>query len=585
MEQTSYIRKHKYFGIKKYDIKKFSSIVLALLMFLTSVLGAFPNKVYAQSNIIRELTVNKTEIMQGQSFTVSVKFGGSGTKVVEGQTEEINFALGNTKIDLPRTPIELRNSSGNILGEVTFSDNKAIMKFNKLAASLDDIEGGFDFYVTGYWAKDLNTPGEGSIDISYSGGTKRVKFINKESGTATDNIYSKKGVWSRYHQDGNRLDWVFTFNAAHKRTETDTTFSVEDTLDNTMEWDTDENNKNQYRVEVYGKWVNLEQAKQMKIGIEFNGKKLKINVPSYIFLDNQWVRPLDGKELTIRLTAKVTEETMNNKSIKYVSNESKTNVTGVDWEIDPKETKDSVEIMRSGGWATGTKPGELKIIKKLQNKDIPIKGVEFILEREDKQDIEVREESGYVNKGKSIVLTTNDEGIANIKGLRAVKYVLKESKAPEWIAFDVNQPITKTFEVKESDSEGTELTIENNKKTINIEVEKIWKDANGQIITSPENIKVQLYRDGEKVGPEVELSSNKTKHIWKNLDISDDSGKLYNYEVKELDSNKSAVNQSGSIKINQRSYEVSYDGNMKDGFTITNKEKTPWTPMIPPTRD
>ncbi|MCY7130603.1 hypothetical protein, partial [Streptococcus gordonii] len=326
--------------MKKYGIMKFSSVVLSLLMLFTSVLGAFPNKVYAQSNIISELTVNKTEITQGQSFTVNVKFGGSGTKVVEGQTEEINFALNNTKIDLPSSPIELRNSSGVILGEVTFVNNKAIMKFNKLAASLDDIEGGFDFYVTGYWANDPNTPGEGSIDISYNGGTKRVKFINNESGTTTENIYSKKGVWSQHHPDGNRLDWVFTFNAAHKSADTDTTFTVEDTLDNTMEWDTDENNTNQYRVEVCGKWVSLEQAKQMNIGIEFNGKNLKISIPTYIFVDNQWVRPLDGKELTVRLTAKVTEETMKNKSIKYVTNESNPNVTGVDWEIDPKEAKD-----------------------------------------------------------------------------------------------------------------------------------------------------------------------------------------------------------------------------------------------------
>ena len=571
--------------MKKYGIMKFSSVVLSLLMLFTSVLGAFPNKVYAQSNIISELTVNKTEITQGQSFTVNVKFGGSGTKVVEGQTEEINFALNNTKIDLPSSPIELRNSSGVILGEVTFVNNKAIMKFNKLAASLDDIEGGFDFYVTGYWANDPNTPGEGSIDISYNGGTKRVKFINNESGTTTENIYSKKGVWSQHHPDGNRLDWVFTFNAAHKSADTDTTFTVEDTLDNTMEWDTDENNTNQYRVEVCGKWVSLEQAKQMNIGIEFNGKNLKISIPTYIFVDNQWVRPLDGKELTVRLTAKVTEETMKNKSIKYVTNESNPNVTGVDWEIDPKEAKDSVEIMRSGGWATGTKPGELKIVKKLKNKDIPIKDVEFILEREDKQDIEVREESGYVNKGKSIVLTTNEEGIASIKGLKATKYILKENKAPEWIAFDINQPITKTFEVKDSDSEGKELTIENDKKTINIGIEKIWKDANGQIITSPENIKVQLYRDGKKVGQAVELSSVKTKYSWENLDVSDDNGKLYNYEVKELDSDENAINQNGSIELTGKWYGVSYEGSMKDGFTITNKEKTPWTPMTPPTRD
>ncbi|MFM1602529.1 Cna B-type domain-containing protein [Helcococcus ovis] len=571
--------------MKKYGIMKFSSVVLSLLMLFTSVLGAFPNKVYAQSDIISELTVNKTEITQGQSFKVNVKFGGSGTKVVKGQTEEINFDLTNTRIGLPSSPIELQNSSGDILGEVTFDNNKAIMKFNELAASLEDIEGGFDFYVTGYWAKDPNTPGQGSIDISYNGVIKSVKFINYKSGTTTENIYSKKGVWSQNHKDGNRLEWVFTFNAAHKSADTGTTFTVEDTLDNTMEWDTDTNNTHQYIVNVCGKWVSLEQAKQMQIGIKFNGKNLQISIPNYILDGDQWVKPLDGKELTVRLTAKVTEETMKNKSIEYVTNKSNPNVTGVDWKIDQKEAEDSVEIMRSGGWATGTKPGELKIVKKLKNKDIPIKDVEFILEREDKQDIEVREESGYVNKGKSIVLTTNEEGIASIKGLKATKYILKEKKAPEWIAFDIKQPITKTFEVKDTDSEGKELTIENDKKTVNIGVEKIWKDANGQIITSPENIKVQLYRDGKKVGQAVELSSVKTKHSWENLDVSDDNGKLYNYEVKELDSDENAINQNGSIQLVGKWYGVSYEGSMKDGFTVTNKEKKPWTPMIPPTRE
>ncbi len=31
-------------------------------------------------------------------------------------------------------------------------------------------------------------------------------------------------------------------------------------------------------------------------------------------------------------------------------------------------------------------------------------------------------------------------------------------------------------------------------------------------------------------------------------------------------------------------YGVGYAGSMKEGFTITNKEKTPWAPMIPPIR-
>ncbi|TFF63706.1 Cna B-type domain-containing protein, partial [Helcococcus ovis] len=43
--------------------------------------------------------------------------------------------------------------------------------------------------------------------------------------------------------------------------------------------------------------------------------------------------------------------------------------------------------------------------------------------------------------------------------------------------------------------------------------------------------------------------------------------------------------KSYAIQLVGKWYGVSYTGNMKDGFTITNKEKTPWTPMIPPTRN
>lgn len=106
--------------MKKSSFKGFSSIILALLMILTSLFGTFTNEVYAQRSIMMDLSVNKTEIRQGQNFTVIVKFGGPGTKVSEGQTEEITFDLADTKIELPKSPIELRDKSGHLLGNVEF---------------------------------------------------------------------------------------------------------------------------------------------------------------------------------------------------------------------------------------------------------------------------------------------------------------------------------------------------------------------------------------------------------------------------------------------------------------------------------
>nr|WP_276324489.1 SpaA isopeptide-forming pilin-related protein [Eggerthia catenaformis] len=102
-----------------------------------------------------------------------------------------------------------------------------------------------------------------------------------------------------------------------------------------------------------------------------------------------------------------------------------------------------------------------------------MKVVEFILERKDNRDIEVKENNTFVNKGKSITLTTDKDGIANIKGLRAATYIMRENKAPNRIEFDVNDPIKKEFTVSDNDIEGKEYKIENKKKTTDINVEKI----------------------------------------------------------------------------------------------------------------
>ncbi|WP_425244913.1 prealbumin-like fold domain-containing protein [Eggerthia catenaformis] len=96
-------------------------------------------------------------------------------------------------------------------------------------------------------------------------------------------------------------------------------------------------------------------------------------------------------------------------------------------------------------------------MKKIEDKNIPIKVVEFILERKDNRDIEVKENNTFVNKGKSITLTTDKDGIANIKGLRAATYIMRENKAPNRIEFDVNDPIKKEFTVSDNDIEGKEI--------------------------------------------------------------------------------------------------------------------------------
>ncbi|MGF0040626.1 Cna B-type domain-containing protein [Peptoniphilaceae bacterium SGI.131] len=540
------------------------------------------NLVYAQEKIIKTIESDKNEIRQGESFGVKVSFGGQGSKITPGQTEEINFNLQNTKIQLPTSPIILRDKNGNEMGKVEFFDNRAKLSFNDYAATLDDVEGAFNFNVFAHWTQDPNTPGEGSVEINNGSIRKNIKFIYETGGIATDNIYSKKGVWRNLDPQGNRLDWVFSFNAALKATnENDVDFNLADKLDQSMEWDTTANSTNPYVVKIGESWYTLDQARQFGITIDFQGQNLTINIPRYILLNGTWQRPLDRREISIRLTAKVRDEVMLNPDIKEVSNTSDARVNGIDWEIKPEDNTDSVLIIRSGGWAYGTKPGELKIVKVLKDKKIPIKDVEFLLERKDGQDIVIKESGSNVNKGKQIKLITNEQGAANIRGLSTGDYLLSESKAPEWIEFKANQPITKEFQIKNDDLSGKELTIENSKKTINIKAEKIWKNLSQ--VAPDENIKIQLYRNSQPFMDAVTLSPSKLSHTWENLDLADDKGSIYNFEVRELDENGQALQNRSSFKIKQKSYKVAYSGNLTGGFTITNTEETPWVPMIPAT--
>ncbi|WP_314938637.1 Cna B-type domain-containing protein [Parvimonas micra] len=119
--------------------------------------------------------------------------------------------------------------------------------------------------------------------------------------------------------------------------------------------------------------------------------------------------------------------------------------------------------------------------------------------------------------------------------------------------------------------------------TRDIKVTKEWKDIKGNIIEAPvEKIEVELYKDGVATGKKVELTkANNWTATFEKLEVADGLGSTnyYQYTVKE-------VGESGSaIQLNNKWYGVSYAGTMKDGLTITNKEKMPWTPMIPPTRD
>lgn len=519
----------------KKKFRNIFSVFLSILMFLSVFFDAFGNmeKTFANSDIITDIQLDKTEFNHAQSFKVMVRFGGKGTKVKEGQQEEIKFLSDKVNIILPSSKITLENSQGINLGTISFQNKKATITFNETAASLEDIEGEFSFSVFGYYDGDKAKDGEGSVELTNHRIHKKIKLIYKKGWTVTDEVYSKKGVWSTHHQEGNRLEWVFRFNAAKKEAKSTGggyyTFKVTDDLPSTMVWDVESINKNPYILELNGeRWISIVEAQNMGFKINFDRQNLVIEIPNWVHQNSMYLNPLDKRELTIRLMAKVKDEVMKNKSITHVHNSSNPELQNLDWQIDPSTISDSVEIIRKGGWATGTNPGELKIKKVIKGTQTPIEGVKFKLSRIDGRDVRVKEGAGYVYKS-SVILTTNHEGIASVKGLEYTTYVLEEIETPEWIKYDVNKHFRETFVISDRDSEGKKYTIENEKKDEPILKKGKFiihkKSNNGSFL---DNAKFKLTGVGTSYNEE-KISSNGGKVLFEKLSPG-------NYTLEEIES-------------------------------------------------
>lgn len=110
-----------------------------------------------------------------------------------------------------------------------------------------------------------------------------------------------------------------------------------------------------------------------------------------------------------------------------------------------------------------------------------------------------------------------------------------------------------------------------------IKVKKEFKASNGEAIKSPvDEIEVELFKNGQATGNRLTLNDeNNWAGKFENLPVYESLEKTgaFTYTVKEVGE------ENGIIKLTDKSFNVSYTGDMKDGFTITNKEE----PTIPPT--
>ena len=166
---------------------------------------------------------------------------------------------------------------------------------------------------------------------------------------------------------------------------------------------------------------------------------------------------------------------------------------------------------------------------------------------------------------------------------------LPEKSGDREIEYTVEEVEIKGYESKVTGDQKTGFIITNEEKpeeepkTRDIKVTKRWDLVGSE--KPVDKIDVELYRNGESTGKKLELNAgNNWSGEFKGLEIADKNTPTveYRYSIKEVGEN------GGFIQFGNKEFEVTYSGDMNNGFVITNKEKPeepPETPPSPKTRD
>ncbi len=110
-------------------------------------------------------------------------------------------------------------------------------------------------------------------------------------------------------------------------------------------------------------------------------------------------------------------------------------------------------------------------------------------------------------------------------------------------------------------------------ETTSVDVSKVWDDADDRNGIRPESVTVKLLSDGEDTGKTLELSEeNKWTGSFEDL-YKNSAGKEIVYSVDEVRT------ETVTGSDDKDSYSSEVKGDMKQGFTITNRH-TPWYKII-----
>lgn len=436
-----------------------SGIILILTFVSNNIVFANDRSRDISATNVTSLTVSPSNIEDGGNIRVDVTFDDTRGKIKQGDIISISWtSSGEAYLQgyANRFPLKI---SGQHVGDVVITRDGTTITFNEKINNLDDVSGSVYFEVQG--RNVTGTAEEDTKSVSVWSGTKRADIAIHKPETGTSSVFYYK-TGDMLPDDINHIRWFLNIN--NEKAYADEDVYIEDSIQGGQELDPDS-----FEILVYGynagdfsgeNAINDFQNRFPGSSITYNTRENTINVripQEYVSLNC----------FSIMYRTKVTnpnQEYFENKTKAWYKENGKQAVHGGSFDY-------SVKNIHSGGNITGTVKGELKIFKVLKDSTTPIEGVKFLLERED---------GGIIKDNlKKLELTTDVNGIANVKGLSVGKYMVKEIYAPDWIDFDpLNSPVL-TFEIKESDTEGVVLNIENTPVLTELLISKVVKGEAG----------------------------------------------------------------------------------------------------------
>ena len=489
---------------------KVLSIVLMFVLFMGLLYYGENSKVYAAElpNVVKSARITDTEgnpltgpIGAWQAFRITADYELPNNQVHAGDTTTIELPQGFDRAAPFNFEIKAGDNTIATGKSIVTADNRhqIILTYTDYAETHSEIKGSFYFNIQINNATQTQT---GNIPVTLVSSGENVS-----AGTVQYNPQQVEGVpliKAGWMDSADKTIGHYKINVNQKNEEMKDAVLEDTLLTPGMNYV-----KGSLSV-TEGVWVNTgtdmvltnqtDVTDQFVNKIKYYGNSFKIDIGN---------RPA-GKGLQFRYKIKLSYEPMPGEKFK---NAAKLQNNG-------KEYKHSTYYMinQSGGTGEGYK---FKIkIKKENEKGEPLKNAKFDV---------IRVRSGAV-EGK---LVTDENGLAEIGNLLKDDYKIKETDAPEGY-----EKLAGDIDVKSTDFDNNQLAykvIKNKKKPpekISVEGKKIWNDNNDQDGKRPDQIVINLLKNGVKFKSKTVKKDDGWKWKFEGLDKYE-NGKEIKYTITE----------------------------------------------------